>query len=77
VTERNSGISALSAISGIKESEVKEIWKEVQANKKLLDKCLKHDFHLISRDKYKCPNCSGTVDGKAKYWYNKGMSHSS
>lgn len=83
-----SAIDQISKATGLRKSQMEEIWKAVKANCALLDACAKHDFStpVDRRTKqpipervlfcdWRCKNCGGHVDGIAKQWYELGLKH--
>ncbi len=71
------GNKVLAEMSGVSETQIGNIMKEVKANIALLDTCARHDFgpRIPLQRKYACSNCGGTVDTAARYWYGKGLEH--
>jgi hypothetical protein len=76
------GIEIMSRISGLSKEDVKGIWAEVVANKKLLDSCRgPHDFSDMSTDggiarsKFRCSLCKGVVNGAYRRAYEEGLAH--
>ncbi|MDO6355294.1 hypothetical protein Q3V94_09500 [Caloramator sp. CAR-1] len=63
--------------------DAKEIFQMVIENQNKLKSCSRHDFSIdITADRalgkrYRCSNCGGEVDSIEKYWYEKGLEHSS
>ncbi len=64
--------------------EFRGIVEEVRLNNKRLQDCPgPHDFVLekgqepmpLSRRKYRCTRCNGTVDAITLLWYSKGLEH--
>lgn len=72
---------ALSAVSGIPEAEVSDIFNQVKANHAALRSCTGHVFKDITpaketiRKKYHCTKCHGEIDGMAHFWYQQGLLH--
>ncbi len=58
--------------------EMTELWNAIVENGKLLASCDYHDFtliedaQLVSKKKYQCDNCGGTVDGLQHKWHELG-----
>ncbi len=72
------GYDALSRISGLSKGTIRKIAIKVVENNKILNSCSIHSFDKeISKRKWKCSNCGGTVNSLAKSWYEKGLSHDS
>ena len=72
----NSYKTVLSKISGVKESKVEKIWKEVKANNELLKNCIKpHDFSIEIKEKRKwqCSKCKGFINSIERVWYKEGL----
>ncbi len=69
-----SGMDALSKMSGIDKSDIKKIAEGVMENNKKLNHCSSHDFSIQIGDglraKYKCKHCGGVVDGIKKNTIN-------
>jgi len=67
----------LSSLTGLPKGEIRDIAKAVTENNKILNACKMHKFDTeIQKRKWRCSNCSGTVDATAKLWYEKGLKHS-
>lgn len=71
-------LDKLSEVSGIPQSEVKQIWEQVQANHRTLEACVRpHDFQPLGErplfDRFKCSRCGGEVDGINARWYTDGL----
>jgi len=73
-------LKALSRMSGLSKSAVKEIAKQVIENNNLLISCSFHIFEPIDDPSlsriYECKNCKGRVRSMQKIWYERGLDHS-
>jgi hypothetical protein len=68
----------LGKVSGLGEETVREIWDNVQANRRKLDNCGFHEF--VRKDNrgtrnYVCKNCGGEVDAGFVIAYKQGVGH--
>ncbi|WOL24330.1 hypothetical protein fHeYen801_120 [Yersinia phage fHe-Yen8-01] len=76
------GISAMSELTGIKETEVSRIWAEVQANNQKMENCPYHEFEenqgeladrAVNRGKrYVCIHCGGYINPVMYRWHELG-----
>ncbi|WP_175712230.1 hypothetical protein [Burkholderia ambifaria] len=79
MSEKQSGIDALSRATGLSREDMLAMHAQVKANHALLDACSKHAFspiepgRLLSR--HRCVSCGGEVDAHAAHWYARGLLH--
>jgi hypothetical protein len=80
--KRIDGAEVLSRVSGLPKAEVDAIWQQVQANKKLLDSCPRHDVKPLASSltggffrEYRCDYCGGKVSAGDARWYQRGLEH--
>jgi len=72
---------ALSKMSGLTQTQVKQIAESVAENYNVLRTCNLHNFSIdLSPEKqlgktYRCQNCGGEVDGVKRLWYEIGLRH--
>ncbi len=72
------GVSALSELTGIDQAEIAKIAAEVKVNQTRLSTCPYHEFELheqgpiVSRWKYRCTRCGGTINGSDYRWHELG-----
>ena len=72
------GIGVLGELSGLGANEVARIAGEVKANQEKLNGCQYHEFELheqgpiVSRWKYRCKHCGGTINGQQHHWHELG-----
>lgn len=76
-------VEVVSQVTGIKPLDIRNIFEEVKANKKLLDNCVRpHDFSIDASPnkplfkKWKCSKCGGTVESQFKKAYEEGLKDS-
>lgn len=73
------GVDVLSRISGLPKKDIREIWKETQANHRRLQECAgPHDFQPLEEEgrrprKYRCTHCGGEVSSINATWYKRGL----
>lgn len=70
------------AEKAVNRERFKAIAAKVIENNKILKGCDYHEFirnpsepSEFQYTAYKCKYCGGTVDGKSRYWYEKGLEH--
>jgi hypothetical protein len=83
VGKKINAAEALSAISGLSQETVNEIWEKVKANSQALKNCPgPHNFqpfekavNPLDRKKWRCDICGGTLDGVTVLFYQQGLAH--
>ena len=75
-----SAVDVLSNISGMTKADIKKIANDVRKNNEKLNNCQCHNFCIQIehgyREKFKCENCGGIIDGIMKKYYELGLEHS-
>lgn len=72
------GVSALSEFSGLPKGDVQAIFEQVKENNAKLNGCQYHEFELheqgalVSRSKFRCIHCGGTINGDQYRWHELG-----
>lgn len=72
------GVSALSEFSGLPKSDVQAIFEQVKENSAKLNACQYHEFELheqaqiLTRSKFRCIHCGGTISGSDYRWHELG-----